>query len=325
MVFMRIGYSLGSMLSVNEIIQCTKILAKKEPDTIWIPETWGMENFSMLTSVAQNTKSCKIGSSIINIYSRSPSLIAMGAATVDTVSNGRMILGLGTSSLPIVENFHGYKFENPVSRMREYVDLIRTVISGKKVEHDGRFFKLHGFSLLIKPPRERIPIYLAAVNQKMVDLTWEIADGVIFYLRPIDELKNIISKMQSRKKIDVTCQLITCVSNDYDKAIDRAKKTLAFYVSVGEIYRKFLAKNGFQKETDEIFSEFKKTGFKSCHDFVTDKMLSSLTVCGTPDECKKQLSKFAEAGLSMPIIQFNPIDDVKESFELLTKTFSHDQ
>lgn len=322
---MRIGYSLGSMLSVNEIIHCTKILAKKEPDTIWIPETWGMENFSMLTAVSQNTKSCNIGSSIINIYSRSPALIAMGAATVDTISNGRMTLGLGTSSLPIVENFHGYKFENPVSRMREYVDIIKTTIAGKKMEYDGKFFKLKGFSILIHPPREKIPIYLAAVNQKMVELTWEIADGVIFYLRPIDELKNTISKMQAKKKIDVTCQLITCVSIDSDKAIDRAKKTLAFYVSVGEIYRKFLAKTGFQKETENIFSEFKKTGFKSCHDFVTDKMLRSLTVCGTPEDCKRQMSKFADAGLSMPIIQFNPIDDVKESFELLTKTFSYEQ
>lgn len=319
---MRLGYSLGSLLSINQILDCASQLSKYNPDTIWIPETWGMENFSMLSMVSQKNSSAKIGSSIINIYSRTPSLVAMGAATVDTISNGRLILGLGTSSFPIVENFHGLKFEKPISRMREYVDIIRLVLAGKQVNYEGNFFKLKNFSLLIKPIRTSIPIYLAAVNQKMVELTWEIADGVIFYLRPITELKKTIASMQKKKKIDVSCQIITCISEDSQKAIDRAKKTLAFYISVGNIYRNFLATNGFQNETDNIVQEFKKSGLKNVHEFVTDSMIKSLTICGTPQECLTQLKKFKETGLDLPIIQFNPIDDVKKSFSLLTSTFS---
>jgi len=319
---MRLAYSLGSLLSVDQILDCASHLSKYHPDTIWIPETWGMENFSMLSMISQKVNSPKIGSSIINIYSRSPSLMAMGAATVDTISNGRLVLGLGTSSMPIVEDFHGMKFEKPVSRMREYVEIIRLVLSGKQVNYDGSFFKLKNFSLLIKPLRNHIPIYLAAVNQKMVELTWEIADGVIFYLRPISELKNTIEKMQNKKKIDVSCQLITCVSKDSQKAIDRAKKTLAFYIAVGEIYRNFLAKNGFQDETEEIFQEFKKSGLEHVHEFVSDSMIESLTICGDPQECLTKLNKFKDTGLDLPILQFNPIDDVKESFSLLTSTFS---
>ena len=319
---MRLAYSLGSLLSVDQILDCASHLSKYHPDTIWIPETWGMENFSMLSMVSQKVNSPKIGSSIINIYSRSPSLMAMGAATVDTISNGRLVLGLGTSSMPIVEDFHGMKFEKPVSRMREYVEIIRLVLSGKQVNYDGNFFKLKNFSLLIKPLRNSIPIYLAAVNQKMVELTWEIADGVIFYLRPISELKNTIEKMQNKKKIDVSCQLITCVSKDSQKAIDHAKKTLSFYISVGEIYRNFLAKNGFQNETEEIFQEFEKSGLEHVHEFVSDSMIQSLTICGNPQECLTKLKKFKDTGLDLPILQFNPIDDVKESFSLLTSTFS---
>ena len=319
---MRLAYSLGSLLSIDQILDCASHLSKYHPDTIWIPETWGMENFSMLSMISQKVNSPKIGSSIINIYSRSPSLMAMGAATVDTISNGRLVLGLGTSSMPIVEDFHGMKFEKPVSRMREYVEIIRLVLSGKQVNYDGNFFKLKNFSLLIKPLRNSIPIYLAAVNQKMVELTWEIADGVIFYLRPISELKNTIEKMQNKKKIDVSCQLITCVSKDSQKAIDRARKTLAFYISVGEIYRNFLAKNGFQNETEEIFQEFEKSGLEHVHEFVSDSMLQSLTICGNPQECLTKLKKFKDTGLDLPILQFNPIDDVKESFSLLTSTFS---
>jgi len=310
---MRIACSLGSLLSVNQVLECSETLSKTNVDTIWIPETWGMENFSMLSAVSNKTKTQKIGSSIINIYSRSPA--------VDTLSDGRLILGLGTSSSPIIETFHGYKFEKPVQRMKEYVEIVRLVLSGKKVNYAGEIFNLKDFTLLTKPKRESIPIYLAAINKKMVNLTWEIGDGVIFYLRPRNEMKETITKMQSKKKIDVSCQIITCVAEDSDTAIERAKKTLAFYVSVGKIYRKFLAKNGFRNETNNIFDEFKKSGSESNHEFVTDSMLHSLCISGTPTECKKQLQNFYETGIDLPIIQFNPVGDTSKSFELMKKTF----
>ena len=318
---MRIACSLGSLLSVNQVLKCSEIISKTNVDTIWIPETWGMENFSMLTAVSNKTTTQKIGSSIINIYSRSPALIAMGAATVDTLSNKRLILGLGTSSLPVVETFHGYKFEKPVQRMKEYVEIIRLILSGKQVNYTGKIFDLKNFTLLLKPKRESIPIYLAAVNQKMVDLTWNIGDGVIFYLRPLNEMKETITKMQSKKKINVTCQIITSIAEDSDIAINRAKKTLAFYVSVGKIYREFLANNGFKNETSNIFDEFKKSGLKSNYELVSDYMLQSLCIAGNPDECKKQLQNFYETGIDLPIIQFNPVGDISESFDLLNKTF----
>ena len=321
---MRIACSLGSLLSVNQVLECTKILSKTDVESIWIPETWGMENFSMLGAVANSTTTQKIGSSIINIYSRSPSTIAMGAVTTDILSNGRLIIGLGTSSVPIVEDFHGEKFDNPIQRMREYVEIIQLALTKKQINYTGKIFNLKNFTLLIEPKRQTIPIYLAAINQKMVELTWEIGDGVIFYLRPLDEMKKTIFNMQSKNKIDVACQIITCVSNDSENAIQRAKKTLAFYVSVGKIYREFLAKNGFENETKNIFEEFKKSGFKSNHELVTDFMLNSLCIAGSPDEAKSQLNKFKNSGVDLPIIQFNPIGDAIESFSLLKKTFFED-
>ena len=317
---MRIGCSLGSLLSVEQVLHCTEMLSDTKIDSVWIPETWGMENVSMLGAIANKTKTQKIGSSIINIYSRSPTTISMGAATTDILSDGRLILGLGTSSMPIVEEFHGEKFENPVQRMKEYVEIIQLSLTKKQINYSGKIFKLKNFTLLITPKRQSIPIYLAAINQKMVKLTWEIADGVIFYLRPIEEMGKIISKMQLQKKIDVTCQIITCVSNNSEKAIWRAKKTLAFYISVGKIYREFLAKNGYENETSNIFEEFKKSGFKSNHELVTDSMLNSLCISGSPEESKVQLEKFRDTGIDLPIIQFNPIGNPIESFSLLKKT-----
>jgi alkanesulfonate monooxygenase SsuD/methylene tetrahydromethanopterin reductase-like flavin-dependent oxidoreductase (luciferase family) len=245
----------------------------------------------------------------------------MGAVTVDTISNGRLIIGLGTSSPPIVEDFHGMKFENPVGRMKEYVEIIKLISSGKSVNYTGENFQLKNFKLLIKPKRKKIPIYLAAVNKKMVELTWDVADGVIFYLRPLDEMEKTIKTMQQQRKIDITCQVITCVSEDSEVAVVRSKKTLAFYIAVGKIYREFLAKNGFVNETNNIYEEFKKTGLQSIHELVTNNMLKALTISGEPDSCKKQLKKIREAGVDLPIVQFNPVGDIIDSFRLFSKTF----
>src|SRR3989338_5332304 len=255
---MRIAYSLGSLLTVNQVLECSEILSHTNVDTIWIPETWGMENFSMLSMVSQKASKPKIGSSIINIYSR-------------------------------------------------------------------KIFNLKNFTLLIKPHRVKIPIYLAAVNQKMIDLTWEVSDGVIFYLRPLNEMTKTIQKMQSKRKIDVTCQIISCVSNDAEIAIIRAKQALAFYISVGKICREVLSKNGFETETRNIFDEFKKSGFESNHELISDNMLKSLTIAGTPDQCITQLQKFRETGIDLPTIQFNPVGNVTDSFKLFTNTFSEEQ
>ena len=318
----RLSYSLGSLLSIEEVLECSHKLNEIKPEVEWIPETWGMENFSMLGLASKENTFSKIGSSIINIYSRSPSLIAMGASTVDSISNGRLILGLGTSSVPIVENFHGNSFDVPVQRMKEYVEIIRLALQGEKINYSGKIFTLKDFSLLTKPIRKEIPIYLAAINQKMVEMTWDIADGAIFYLRPKSEMKETISKMQKKKKIDTTLQIITCIHEDEEKARNRAKKTLSFYIAVGKIYREFLESTGYLDETKIINEEYEKNGLDSLQELIPEKMLDDLCIAGTPATAIKKLDAFRDVGIDLPIIQFNPIDNVKESFELLTKTFS---
>ena len=321
----RISYSLGSLLSIDEVLACAKKLNQIKPEVMWIPETWGMENFSMLGMASKENCFSKIGSSIINIYSRSPSVIAMGATTVDTISNGRLILGLGTSSVPIVEDFHGQSFEMPIQRMREYVEIIRLALHGEKINYSGKIFSLKDFTLLTKPIRKEIPIYLAAINQKMVEMTWDIADGVIFYLRPKQEIKRTIAVMQKKRRIDTTLQIITCVDHDQEKAIKRAKQTLSFYIAVGKVYRDFLHSTGYSEETQIIYNEYKKSGLKGLEKLVPEKMLDDLCIAGTPNMALKKLNAFRDTGINLPIIQFNPIGNVEESFELLTNTFSGDE
>lgn len=316
------GYSLGSLLGVGDVLECARALRQYRPDSIWIPESWGAENFAMLSAVSQVLTRPRIGSSIVNIYSRSPSLVAMGAATLDLLSRGRLILGLGASTSKIVDGLHGGSFQSPVARMREYMDIIRIATSGARIDYSGRFFRLKGFSLMVRPHQRRIPIYLAAVNRQMLNLAWEDADGIILYLRPLSELRDTIPRMQERRRITVCCQIITAVSDDAEAARDRARKTLAFYVSVGQIYRGFLARCGFASETEGVLDGYKRSGLEGAAPAVTDGMLDALTVCGTPDECVKKMLAFRGAGIDIPIIQFNPVGGALDSMRTVARTFS---
>lgn len=316
---MRVSCSLGSLLTIGQVLECAGSLSDRT-DTVWVPETWGMESFAMLAAVSREAGGPRIGSSITNVYSRSPAAIAMGAATVDLLSGGRMVLGLGASSAPIVESLHGYSLDRPLRRVREYVEIARLAWSGRRIDYDGEIFKLRGFALLA-PPKRQIPVYLAAVNARMVNLAWEVGDGAILYLRPLDEMKKTIPRMQAKRRIDAACQIITCVSEDVERAVTRAKKTLAFYVAVGRVYREFLASCGFAREAAAILEEYEQSGLGSVHELVPDAMLESLCIAGGPDACRRHLDRFAAAGIDLPILQFNPVGDVAESFGLFARTF----
>ena len=310
------SYSLGSLLGIDELMGCA---SRVDPDdSIWIPETWGMECMGMISAVSQRSPCRRIGSSILNVYSRSPAALAMGAATLDTLSGGRFVLGLGASSPAIVGGLHGMAYERPVRRVRECVEIVRMALEGGRIDYAGEVYNLRGFTLMVRPPRRRVPIYLAAVNPRMMRLAWEVADGVLLYLRPPGEIRSTLRAMGGRR-ISVACQIITAVSRDAPAAYERARRTLAFYVSVGAVYREFLAAHGYAEQTRSIHSEYVRGGLEAARRAVPDAMLHSLTACGTPRECADTIEKFAAAGIDEPILQFNPVGDVSESFQLLRR------
>ena len=317
LMYRMASYGLGSLLSIDDLLWCASNVGKD--DSIWIPETWGMECFGIMSAVAHQSNCRKIGSSILNVYSRSPATLAMGAVTMDVISKGRFVLGLGVSSPKIVRGLHGQAYHKPLQRMRESIQIIRKALSDKKINHSGKIYDTGGFSLLVSGYSDNIPLYVAAVNQKMVDLAWEMADGVIFYLRPPDELQNTINTMQQKRRIETVCQIITAVSDDAEAAYGRARRTLAFYISVGDIYREFLARHGYRTITDRIYNEYKNSGLKHIDRLIPDDMLHALTACGTPDECKSAIESVRRAGVTEPVMQFNPVGDVRESFKLLAK------
>jgi len=273
----------------------------------------------MLGAIGAITRRIKLGTSIVSMFSRPPATLAMAASTLDNISLNRTIIGIGASTPILAENWHGIKFVHPLKRMREYVACFKIISSGETINFDGNFFKLKNIKIMHPSQRKKIPVFLGAVNSGMIKLATEVADGTILYLRPLDELKkavDLIKSLTSRKSksFEICSVFITAVSNKYpDLARERAAKTLAFYVAVGKYYTEFLSSHGFENQVEQITTEYQNHGVENISKFVTDPMLDSLTIYGTTEDCIKSLKRFVSCGVSLPILQVNPVKDNTES------------
>lgn len=324
----KIAYNPGTLLSMEEVLLFAKLADdRKNVESLWVPESWGREAFASLGALSQITKKVNLGTSIVGVYTRTPAAIAMAATTLDVLSNNRTILGLGVSTPSLVEDWHGTKFERPICRMREYIECLRLMMKGEKVYYSGTFFNVKNFKLSYKPKRQKIPIFVAAVNKHMISLACDLADGILLYLRPMEELRKTVSLIKSRtrkkhKDFEIASVFIGAVSNkEPEKARERAAKTLAFYIAVGKYYNRFLSDNGFQNDVEQITSEYHRNGLDLASKFVSDKMLNSLTVSGNSEQCIRSVEKFLSAGISLPIIQVNPVGNTESSIREMLSTF----
>ena len=316
----QIGYNPSSLFNTQDILEFAKQLDfKPQVNSLWIPESWGREAFVMLGAIGAMTRRIKLGTSIVSMFSRSPATLAMAASTLDNISLNRTIIGIGASTPILAENWHGIKFIHPLNRMREYVTCFKIISSGETINFDGNFFKLKNIKIMHPSQRKEIPVFLGAVNSGMIELATEIADGIILYLRPLDELKKTVERIKSltsrkSKSFEICSVFITAVSNKYpDLARERAAKTLAFYVAVGKYYNEFLSSHGFENQVEQITTEYQNHGIENISKLVTDPMLDSLTIYGTTEDCIKSLKRFVSCGVSLPILQVNPVKDNMQS------------
>lgn len=316
----QIGYNPSSLFKTQDILNFAKQLDyKPQVDSLWIPESWGREAFVMLGAIGAMTRRIKLGTSIVSMFSRSPATLAMAASTLDNITLNRTIIGIGASTPILAEDWHGIKFIHPLDRMREYVTCFKIISSGGTINFDGNFFKLKNIKIMHPSQRKEIPVFLGAVNSGMIKLATEIADGIILYLSPLDELKKTVERIKSlttrkSKSFEICSVFITAISNKYpDLARERAAKTLAFYVAVGKYYNKFLSSHGFKSQVEQITNEYQNHGIENISKFVTDPMLDSLTIYGTTEDCIKSLKRFVSCGVSLPILQINPVKDNMQS------------
>ena len=234
----------------------------------------------------------------------------MAAATVDELSKGRLILGLGSSHKVQVVPEHGIEYSKPILRLTETVKIIRELIKTGSVEFDGETIKIEKFDLWFKPRRPQIPIYLAGLFPKMVMTCGEIADGIILTrstLKTADEIQphlmtgsTIAGK--NPKNIDITSLLPTAVCETKKEAVDMMRPGLTFYVGFFPRYNKLVASDGFEQETADAAEAFKKGDMEAAERCITDAMVEATSIAGTPSDCLDKIEEYRDSGIQLPIL-----------------------
>ena len=284
-------------------------------------EAWGQDAFTSLAQIAAATTRIRIGTSIVPIFGRSPSNMAMTALNMDLMSEGRFFLGIGASGKLVIEDFHGERFRKPLTRMSEYIDIIRKASSGERIEHDGEFFQTKRFRLGFKPYRSHLPIYIASLSPPSLRLTGELADGWLpIFLAPsrmdaaLAELKAGADKGgRSLDDVAFSPQVSVYVTDDIAAARDRERPHIAFYIGgMGVFYHEYMHRIGFGEESDRIREAYLSRDRERAASLVTDEMVDAMTIVGNPEECRDQMQTFFDAGVDEVRLVLNEPD--RESY-----------
>ncbi len=296
----------------NVYVRAARLADELGYDSFWIPEAWGYEIFSLLTELALATKRIKLGTGIVNVFSRSPGLVAMSAATVDEISGGRFILGIGTSGAKVIEGFHGRPFAKPLTQVRDVVRVVRTLLSGGKLSDAGaELASYRPFRLEMKPLRADVPIYVAALKQKAIESIGECADGWMPTFWPYDRLeegRSWISAGAARAGRDpkaiVTAPFTSALPLPGQAGAQMARQLVSFYIGgMGDYYIELLSRFGWGdacKRIADLYAD--KTTRAQAADAVPDGMIEALTIAGDPQHCLDELRRRRSFGVELPIL-----------------------
>src|SRR5438105_389821 len=205
----------------------------------WFPEITFGDAFGPATAVATRTSRVGLGTGVVGIWSRSPVTMALQAATLNELSSGRLLLGVGLQARGYVEGWHGQRYERPVRAMREFVTILRRILSGEAVTFDGEIFSVQGFQLQMQPPKQPARIYMAAIGPQMTRLAGELADGILGYCYSAEYVREIVMPNlragaerggRSLEGFDVACGFPTIVTSD-DSGLEQIKGQVMMFAT----------------------------------------------------------------------------------------------
>ncbi|MCI0485386.1 MAG: LLM class flavin-dependent oxidoreductase [Blastocatellia bacterium] len=314
----RLGLYLGRLpgfdkrgLDRAELIECVRAADLCGYDSFWMPEAWEREAFTVLAELATRTERIGLATGIINVFSRSPALIAMSAATIDEISGGRFRLGLGTSGARVIEDFHGLTYSKPLTRLKETVQIIRALLAGEQLDFKGDCFSLNRFKLGFKPLRADIPIYIAALTPRSLDQLGRIADGWLPTHWPRARIADGIAEIHAGaesegrdvRRIEIAPFVNVVVSENSDEARARARLPLAYYIGgMGDYYHASLSRLGFAAEADSVRKSWREGRIKNALRAVTDEMIDATAICGPLEVCRARLDRMYELGATLPLV-----------------------
>lgn len=303
-------------------------------DSFWLPEAWGYEMFTLLTEMALSTKRIKLGTGIVNVYSRSAAVLAMSAATLDEISGGRFILGIGTSGPNVIEGLHGRAYEKPLTQVRDVIRVVRTLLAGGKLSDAGaENASYRPFRLEMKPVRTSIPIYVAALKQKAIESIGELADGWIPTFWPYEKLaegRQWIANGAARAGRDpsqiTTAPFTPVLPMGGEAGAFMAKKIISFYIGgMGDYYTELLSRYGFADDCKKIAELYaNKTTRAAAAEAVPPAMMEALTIAGDPAHCIAELKRRRSFGVDLPILNL-PNDMPWEMVEMFIRGMAPNQ
>ncbi|MGA2412026.1 MAG: LLM class flavin-dependent oxidoreductase [Candidatus Binataceae bacterium] len=316
-----IGINWQGKIDFKALIERARIADEAGVHSIWVAEAWGHDAFTLLTLIAEHTRHVQVATSIVNTYSRTPAALAQHFATLDELSEGRAIIGLGTSGPNVIEHFHGVKFNPPLTRMREYVDIINHLIAGTPLNYDGKIFKLsRGFTLRFETTRKHIPIFIASLNRKSVEFTARYADGWMPVMIPLNGLKSAIGELRAiaaeagraPDAVAVKSPGWVHVTSDIARARATQAGTLAFYAArMGTFYAEQLTRYGFGDEVSRIREAWASGGAKAGTEAVTPRMLDGMGYAGDIKGAIERLQAQEEAGADLHPVEVDAGGDAK--------------
>lgn len=292
---------------------------------IWLTELWGENSFVQLTELAHQTDDIGLGTAIVNVYSRTPAVLAMTAVALDRVSDGRFTLGTGVSTKKVIEDLHGMSFDRPVRRAHETIELVKkfTAGDGERVNYDGELIDVADF-----PAQDAsVPIYHAGLGPANRRVVGRLADGWLPHNIPLSELDDAFETIadtaaesgRDPDDITVAVYLPTAASEDRSEARETLRRHIAYYVSSGEGYRK-AASMRFEDEVERVNEAWHSGDREQAAKEVTEEMIDNLGVAGTPEEVRDRLESLVEETVTdRPIIVIpDPATD-----ELRDETIEH--
>jgi F420-dependent oxidoreductase-like protein len=312
----------GMGLSGAEQLEMAKEADKLGYDSIWAAEAYGSDAATVLAWMSAYVERAKLASGIFQMPARTPAMTAMTAATLDNMSNGRFILGLGISGPQVVEGWHGQPFDRPLARAREYVEIVRKALARETLTYDGEFYKLprpggpgKPLKLIIKPVQERIPIYLAAIGPKNTALAAEIADGwlpTLFAPEHVDVFRPSLEEGAERAgrsldELEITPQVSMGIYDDVEHARNFMRPYMALYIGgMGSrernFYNQLVTRYGYgdaAKEVQDLYLSGRQADAMAA---IPDELIDKVALTGSREKVRERLDAYRDAGVKTLLV-----------------------
>jgi F420-dependent oxidoreductase-like protein len=288
-------------------------------DSVWAAEAYGSDAATVLAWLAAQTERIRIGSAIFQMPARSPAMTAMTAATLDELSGGRMILGIGPSGPQVAEGWHGQPFARQLLRTREYVGVLRKALARERLVYKGEIYELplpdgpgKALRLMISPVQDRIPIFIAAIGPKNTALTGEIADGWIPFLfaaehakelrKPLDEGAARAGRNLGDGSFEIAPTVNVCIGDDIEAARDVMRPFLALYVGgMGSreknFYNAMMRRSGFEEAAEKVQDLYLSGKKQEAAGALPAEFIDSVCLVGPADRVRERLAMYRDAGV----------------------------